>query len=225
MNELLLLAKILAECAFVLFASRLGKHWLVLTVAVNLILVSIMGAKVVTFFGFETNAGNTYYAGVFLAIQLLLERYGKGESWRAVWMGLGAIVFFMVMARFAVYQMTPTYLSQGASDAIRMLFGFIPRIAIASIIAFVAAQFINITLYDALHKKTGQHWLWLRSVAATVSGQAVDSVLFFSIAFLGVLPVGALIGVMLTGFVVKVLIGIVGIAFLYLNRFNISNLA
>jgi len=220
MNESLFLIKILAECAFVLLANRLGKEWVALTIVVNMILVSVLGAKVVTAFGFITNAGNVFYAGVFLAVQLLVERYGRKEGWHAVRLGFGAMVFFLVMSAITQYQAgsASSAHSTDAAAAITTLFGFVPRIALASVTAFLAAQTINIVLYDDMHMRMGRRHLWLRSFMATVAGQLVDSVIFFYLAFSGILPNDLLLETVVVGFLVKTMVGVACIPVLYASR-------
>lgn len=220
MNEAIFLIKVLAEAAFVFLANRLGKEWVILTIAVNLIMVSVLGAKVVTAFGLVTNAGNIFYAGVFLAVQLLVERYGRKEGWRAVRLGFGAMVFFLAMSLLTQLQ-TGAGLSAPSIDAdaaITTLFGFVPRIALASVTAFLAAQVINVMLYDDMHARMGSRHLWLRSFMATVAGQLVDSVIFFQIAFAGILPHDILLETVIVGFLVKTMVGVLCIPVLYASR-------
>jgi len=220
MNEIIFLTKIAAESAFVLLANRLGKEWVVLTIAVNLILISVLGAKVVTAFGLVTNAGNVFYAGVFLAVQLLVERYGRKEGWHAVFTGFGAIVFFLTMSAITQFQVSANLSAPtiDADAAITTLFGFVPRIALASVTAFLAAQTVNVMLYDDMHARMGSRHLWLRSFMATVAGQLVDSVIFFYLAFSGVLPPDLLLEAVVVGFIVKTLIGAMCIPVLYASR-------
>jgi uncharacterized integral membrane protein (TIGR00697 family) len=226
MNETVFLIKILAECAFVMLANRLGKEWVVLTIVVNLILVSVLGAKVVTAFGLVTNAGNVFYAGVFLAIQLLVERYGRKEGWQAVRMGFGAIAFFLVMSSITQFQTSvgTSAPSVGADAAIATLFGFVPRIAFASVTAFLAAQVVNVMVYDDMRQRMGRRHLWLRSFMATVAGQLVDSVIFFYLAFSGVLPPDILLETLIVGFLVKTMVGVLCIPVLYASRPKIQQM-
>ena len=221
MTEAFILLRIAIEAVFLFLAFRLGKFWLFLSVALNLILVSALGSKVVNMFGFVTNAGNVFYASVFVAVQMLVERYGRLEGRRAIWVGLTANVFFMIMTWLTSQLSGPVTPAGGAIDT---LYSLVPRLAVASLAAFVISQNLNIAIYDHFHRKTGQAKLWLRSGAATFVGQLVDSVIFFSVAFLGILPNDVLMEAMVTGFLYKLVLGALGMLFLYRTRIRIQEL-
>ena len=78
-------------------------------------------------------------------------------------------------------------------------------------------QYFAIWLYARIKEKTGHRLLWLRAIVVTLSAQAIDSVLFFSMAFTGTLPSEAVFEILLVGYVIKVLIGTVSIPFMYLS--------
>jgi len=224
MNEVVFLIKVLAEFATVFVANRIGKEWVVATIGVNLILISVLGAKVVAAFGFVTNAGNVFYAGVFLALQVLVERYGRKEAKRAAWLGFWAIGFFLLMSAVTQLQTSADASASSAGAAISALFTFVPRIAFASIVAFLFAQTVNIRIYDDMRMRMGRRHLWARSFMATVAGQLVDSVLFFYLAFAGVLPNDVLVEALVVGFIMKSLIGAASIPVLYATRTKIEQL-
>ncbi len=212
-NELLFLVTALAIFAFVRFCFIQGRRWLQASIVINLILITVFGAKLVTIFGAVTNVGNVFYAMVFFATQLIVEHYGKREARRSILLGASSIVFFI-----AIGQLTVSYegiaASSAANDAMAALFKFTPRLALASITAYVFAQSVNIWVY-AYMRRTYRPQIWIRSASASASGQLIDSVIFFTIAFAGVLPTPILIQSMLTGFAVKFLIGVGSIPFLY----------
>ncbi|HTK60043.1 MAG TPA: queuosine precursor transporter [Candidatus Baltobacteraceae bacterium] len=221
MNEQLFLAKVAVEFLLIYFAYRAGKEWLILTVPVNLILIGVLGAKVIMIFGLTTNATNAIYAAVFLAIQLLVERYGRKEGVRATQVGFAAMVTFAFMAEATQLQIGT---GSPADAAIATLFGLVPRIAGASILAFLAAQLVNVELYDSMRARTGRRYLWVRSFMATVAGQLVDSVLFFFLAFSGTMPPDILLETMIIGFLIKTAVGVLGIPLLYATRPKIEEL-
>ncbi|HEY4522349.1 MAG TPA: hypothetical protein VJH91_01785 [Candidatus Paceibacterota bacterium] len=72
MNETVLIVTALLDLGIVLVAYMLGREWLYVTIVVNLLLISILGAKLVSVFGFSTNSGNVFYAAVFFATVSLL---------------------------------------------------------------------------------------------------------------------------------------------------------
>ena len=216
-NELIFLTTIFLNFVLILFASRRGREYLFATIAVNLVLISIFGAKLVPIFGFVTNTGNVFYAGVFLATHMLIERYGEKEGYRAIRIGALVIFLFLLMAQLT-FDLTGYFETADVNRAIHDLFRNVPRIGIASIFAFIVAQNVNVRVYGYLKNKTHDKKLWFRDNASNILGQLVDSVLFFSIAFGGTIPNEILMQVMFGGFLVKVIVGAVGTPFLYASR-------
>src|ERR1043166_6351775 len=101
-NEWLLVGCAVADLLFIYAALRLGREWLLCSITANLALIVVFGAKLIEIFGLVTNVGNVFYACVFLATHLLLERYGRYEGMKALWLGAGVVAFFTMMTQFAV---------------------------------------------------------------------------------------------------------------------------
>jgi uncharacterized integral membrane protein (TIGR00697 family) len=167
--------------SFVFFAARKGVDWLFGSIIANLFLVGIFGAKLLIIFGYATNAGNVFYACVFLATHFLLELYGSKVAKKTIFYGLIFTVFFLIMSQFT-FQFSGIKTSESVNNAIYTLFVFSPRIFFASVMAYIFAQNINIFLFEWLKTQTKGKTLWLRSNAANILGQLVDSLIFFSIA-------------------------------------------
>lgn len=216
-NESLFIISALADILFVLFAARRKIDWLFGTIVVNLILIGIFGTKLITVFGLTTNAGNVFYACVFLATHFLLERHGKQVGLKTIWYGVSFIFFFAVMSQFAT-RFVGISVTDTANNAILTLFSFSLRITFASVLAYVFAQYVNISIYEWLKGRTQGKFLWLRSNGANIVGQLVDSLLFFTIAFFD-LPGPLLVQTILVGWLVKTLVVSMGTPFLYLDAY------
>ena len=217
-NEIIFVATALIDLSLVVLALRYGVAGLTGLLVANIILVSALGSKIISLFGFVTNVGNVFYACAFFAGIMIAEHYGKKEAYKSVWIGFLSLVLFVVMGEF-----TARYgLSSGLSStdqAIKTLFMAVPRIALGSMTAYLIAQNINIYVFSAVKKKTGMRLIGLRTIAGSLAGQLVDSIVFFSIAFATTLPFKLLIQAMLTGFVVKVSVGVLSVPFLRLSYF------
>lgn len=218
LDELLFIPAILVSFALVLIAFGLGKEWLYSLLVVYLILITVAGARLVSVFGYTTNIGNIFYAMVFLIGQLLVERNRKAEAYKSVWIGFFSIFAFVLMTPFLV-----RYGESGDVPAFGHLdftvFALVPRTALASVLAFVLSQNLNIRVYQAIMQRTGKNFVWLRSACATVSGQLLDSAIFFPFAFLGTVNTTLLFESAAVGFGVKVVVGFLGIAVIYAVRF------
>lgn len=217
-SDSIIFAAAVIDLCVVLLALRLGKEWIYATIGVNLILVSTFGSKLigVTPFDFITNAGNVFYAVVFFAVHVVTEHFGKKAAFASV--GFGA---FITLLYVTMSQMTLNFpgiiQSNEVNEAIRTLFASGARLSLASLIPFVIIQIFNIWLYDALHRKTGFKYLWLRDNATNILGQLCDSLVFFSIAFFAVVPREIFLEILLVGFALKVLVGVMGTPLLYLS--------
>jgi queuosine precursor transporter len=88
--------------------------------------------------------------------------------------------------------------------AFATVFGFVPRIVIASLIAFWAGEFANSFVMSKMKLMTGGKYLWTRTVGSTVVGQGVDTVLVMTLAFAGTAPALTILNVIISGYLAKV---------------------
>src|SRR6185295_8997595 len=131
------------------------------------------------------------------------------------WLGGAATLFFTLIG-----QLTIRYVSVSetavVSNLLQTLFKLTPRIALGSLIAYLFSQTINIEIYSYIQKIKPKK-IWFRSAIANIVGQFFDSIIFFSIAFYGIIPFQTFIDTGFVGFIVKVSIGLLGIPFLYFS--------
>ncbi len=216
MNELDVFFLVLIEFTLILFLWKLGREYLYASIATNLILVSVAGPKLIEIFGYTTNVGNIFYASVFVATYFIIEHCSRKDGERAIGLGAIVVVLFVVMGQLVI-AMSSVPETTGFSAALATIFRTSVRVASASVIAYIIAQSINVGIYATLREK-GVARLWLRVATAGVASQFVDSILFFSIAFLGVLPLAVVVESMLVGFFLKVSITLLSIPLIYVSR-------
>ncbi len=215
-NEVLILLTSIASIVLVLLAWRLDKERLYSAILIFLILIALTGGKIVEFFGHETNTGNIFYASVFLATYFLIERYGKREGIRSIWIGLVGVLLFSILLWLTTLYI-PSASTAVLSAALETAFAPLSRLAFASVLAYIISQTLNVYLYIYLKQKFNGGKLWLRANLANLAAQAVDSVIFFTVAFWGVIAPTNIHDVIITGFVIKVLFMMVASPLLYLN--------
>ncbi len=152
----------------------------------------------------------TFLAGVlFFPISyffgdIFTEVYGYGRDRRVVWAGFGALVFASIMAA-TVVALPPADHWIDKQSAVAAIFGSTPRIIAGSITAFWCGSFVNSFVLAKLKLLTQGRWLWTRTVGSTICGEAVDSAIFYTIAFYGNLPNDVLVALAMTQYVLKVL--------------------
>ena len=152
----------------------------------------------------------TFLAGVlFFPISyffgdVLTEVYGYGRDRRVVWAGFGALVFASIMAA-TVVALPPAAHWVDKQPAIATVFGSTPRIIAGSISAFWCGSFVNSYVLAKLKLLTKGRWLWTRTVGSTMCGEAVDSAIFYTLAFYGAIENADLVTLAVTQYVLKVL--------------------
>jgi uncharacterized integral membrane protein (TIGR00697 family) len=130
------------------------------------------------------------------------EVYGYAASRRAIWLGFFGTALLYVMG--AIVIKLPSAPGWQNQQAFATVFGFIPRILTASLIAFWAGEFANSYTMARMKLITDGRMLWTRTVGSTVVGQAVDTVLVIALTFGGIYPVRTLLNIMATGYALKV---------------------
>jgi queuosine precursor transporter len=144
-------------------------------------------------------AGLAVEAGIFAFLMLVIlssavaELHGRGAANALVRFGflpllLSMALIFLVLALPASPEMDPARLS-----AFDTVLSQSPRLMAAGIIAYGVSQYLNVTLFSALKGRSDGRLLWLRGAVAGVLSQIVDTLLFITIAFYGVFPIGPLL--------------------------------
>ena len=128
-------------------------------------------------------AGILFFPVSYIIGDVLTEVYGYAHARRVIWVGFAATVFMAVMAWVVVaLPPAPDWTNQAAYETI---FGQVPRIVFASMCAFWAGEFVNSYVLARMKVLTEGRHLWMRTIGSTVAGQAVDSLIFYPLAFWG----------------------------------------
>jgi uncharacterized integral membrane protein (TIGR00697 family) len=147
-------------------------------------------------------AGVLFFPLSYIFGDILTEVYGYARDRRVVWAGFVALAFASLMASVIV-ALPPADAWRSHQPAVALIFGNTPRIIAASIIAFWCGSFVNSYVMAKMKLWTNGRWLWTRTVGSTLCGELVDSALFYSIAFYGVMDGRLLETVMLTQYLLK----------------------
>jgi uncharacterized integral membrane protein (TIGR00697 family) len=128
-------------------------------------------------------AGILFFPVSYVLGDILTEVYGYARARRCIWAGFAALLFMALMSWVVVH--LPPAASWKGQDAYEAVFGQVPRIVGASIAAFWAGEFANSFVLARMKIWTEGRMLWTRTIGSTVVGQAVDSLIFYPLAFLG----------------------------------------
>jgi uncharacterized integral membrane protein (TIGR00697 family) len=147
-------------------------------------------------------AGILFFPISYVLGDVLTEVYGYARARRCIWAGFAALLFMAFMA-FVVVALPPASTWHG-QEAYEAVFGQVPRIVFASIVAFWAGEFVNSFVLAKMKIWTRGRHLWTRTIGSTVVGQAVDSLIFYPLAFYGLWDGRTLVVVLLTQWALKV---------------------
>ena len=147
-------------------------------------------------------AGILFFPIAYVIGDVLTEVYGYARARRCIWAGFAALLFMAFMAHVVVaLPPADTWEGQAAYEAV---FGQVPRIVLASIVAFWAGEFANSFVLAKMKIATQGRYLWARTIGSTLVGQGVDSLIFYPLAFWGVWDSETLLVVLLTQWALKV---------------------
>ena len=147
-------------------------------------------------------AGILFFPLSYVIGDVLTEVYGYARARRCIWVGFAGLLFMAVMSWVVVA--LPPHESWGGQDAYESVFGQVPRIVFASIVAFWCGEFVNSYVLARMKIWTEGRLLWTRTIGSTVLGQGVDSLLLYPLAFLGVFETETALKLMATQWVLKV---------------------
>jgi queuosine precursor transporter len=173
------------------------------TAFVVILLVSNLVAQKICMIGpFAISGAILLFPITYIFGDIFTEVYGFAASRRAIWLGFfGTALLYLMGAITIALPAAPGWHHQQAFAAV---FGFIPRILAASLIAFWAGEFANSYTMARLKLVTNGSMLWTRTIGSTIVGQAVDTTLVIVITFAGTAPVSILANMVVTGYALKV---------------------
>ena len=154
-------------------------------------------------------AGVLFFPISYVFGDILTEVYGYARARRVIWAGFGGLAFASFMA-YVVVALPPAPFWKN-QEAYEIAFGQAWRVAGASMIAYFCGEFVNSYVLAKMKIATAGKWLWTRTIGSTIAGEAVDSALFYPLAFYGtgIIPNEQLPKVMAFQFVAKVLVEVV----------------
>ena len=169
-------------------------------------IAGVLGNKQVALGPLAVEAGIFAFLLLVVVSSTVAELHGRSVANRLVILGFipllaSLALTLMVLALPAAEEMNPTVLS-----AFETMMTGTPRIWLGGIVAYGVSTLLNVTIFSKLKRETGK-LIWLRAGVAGVLSQIVDTLIFITIAFYGVFPIGELLlGQMLAKVVLSALV-------------------
>ncbi|MBP9816943.1 MAG: queuosine precursor transporter [Candidatus Pacebacteria bacterium] len=133
---------------------------------------------------------------------VLTEVYGYRAARKVVWSGFAALV--LMSLAYWIIQILPSAAFWENQAAYEVILGAVPRITLASMIAYFCGEFVNSYVLSRMKVWMNGKQLWMRTIASTIAGEGIDTVLFMFVAFAGVLPLAAIFILILSEYAIKV---------------------
>ncbi len=179
-------------------------NWFLLVAALfvtSLIVSNIIAVKLIDVAGMILPAAIVIFPISYILGDVLTEVYGFARARQVIWLGF-LCNFFAVIA-ISVGGLLPAAGFWGGQEAYDLILGAVPRILAASFLAYLVGEFVNAYVLARLKVAMEGRHLWVRTIGSTLAGQLLDSAIFITIAFAGIMPVEVLLGAIVTQWLVK----------------------
>jgi uncharacterized integral membrane protein (TIGR00697 family) len=179
-------------------------QWFVIVVAVFvtcLITANITAVKLVDVFGLILPAGVLVFPISYIAGDVLTEVYGFRRARQVIWLGfLCNLLAVVAIWLGGIMPAAPVWEGQ---EAYERILGYTPRLLVASFLAYLVGEFANSIVLAKMKVATNGRWLWSRTIGSTLVGQGLDSLVFVFVAFVGTIPLIALVSVIVAQWLFK----------------------
>ncbi|MFC2067951.1 queuosine precursor transporter [Chloroflexota bacterium] len=179
-----------------------------------LLVANIITVKLISIGELVVPAGIIAYPLTFLLTDVITELFGRRLTSKVVWVGFGANILMLILVFGS--RLLPPAPSWEAQPAYESILGAVPRIVLASMIAYLVSQHHDVFAFHFWRQKTKSRFLWLRNNASTMVSQILDTGLFITIAFWGTVPARILLNILVGQYIIKLVIAAGDTPFCYL---------
>ena len=154
-------------------------------------IASVLANKIITVFGLFVPAGVLAYSITFICTDVISEIWGRDRANTTILGGFVALLVVLFLVQLSLAWPRAPFWDNDA--AFRSVLGATSRIIVASFIAYLVSQYHDVWAFHFWKRITNDRHLWLRNNLSTAVSQLLDSFIFITIAFYGVMPIGSLI--------------------------------
>ena len=168
----------------------------------TLIISNLSAMKLIAIGPIIADGGALLFPLAYILGDVMTEVYGYKHTRRAIW-----VSFFWLLLMIAVLtavQALPSVAGAPNVAEFNTVFGFVPRIVAASLVAYLVGEFVNSFVLAKMKVRSGGKKLWQRLVASTLLGEAIDTTIFCMVAFYGLITSSQMVNYILVGIVFKV---------------------
>ena len=173
----------------------------------SLFAANTLGIKLMPFiFGTHLSVAVFSFPIVFIMTDIIGEVYGKKMAKNFVLAGVISIILYLLYSFLSAIAPWAKE-SLWAKDSFNQIFGLSARFSIASVAAFMIAEYQDVLSFFFFKQNIGKKYFWLRSNLSNIWSQLLDTVIFMSIAFMGVYPLKTIVLIIIPWWIFKVLMG------------------
>ena len=216
MNIVLGIISIIATFSIVVCMEKMfKKEGLYVWISIATIMANILVCKSIDILGLTASLGNVMFASIFLATDILSEKYDVKDSRKAVMLAIVSQIIFILATTLAVsYIPSKTDLSH---ESKKTLFSINVRVSISSIVMFGASNMLDIYLFEKLKKKFPKR-LWLRNNISTIISNCLENYFFVFFAFVGIYDYSTILSIATTTSILEIIIAICDTPFMYISK-------
>jgi queuosine precursor transporter len=176
-------------------------HVVAMIFVASLLISNTIAIKIISVGGFVLPAGIIVFPISYIFSDVMVELYGFNKTRSVIWWGFICLAGMSLLYYIAA-SLPPAPFWQHQQSFVQF-FGFVPRIALSSFIAYLVGEFLNSIIMSRLKVRTEGRYFGLRAVLSTIVGQGADSLVFNFTAFTGVFPIKDVAFIALSGFILK----------------------
>lgn len=167
---------------------------------------NLMAVKVINILGYSWfDAGTIVFPLAYMLGDVLTEIWGYKVAKKVIYLTFICNIIMTMFTYIGVFMPTPSYLGE-IENAYNTVFTFTPRILIASLVGFLAGELSNAKTMEIIKNITKEKYLFVRTILSSVVGYIFDTGLFVIIAFLGIVPIGDIIIMIVAQYFIKIII-------------------
>ncbi len=216
MNIVLGIISIIATFSIVVCMEKVfKKEGLYVWISIATIMANIFVCKSIDILGLTASLGNVMFASIFLATDILSEKYEVKDSRKAVILAIvSQIIFIMATTLTVSYIPSETDLS---NESMKTLFSINARVSISSIVMFGVSNMLDIYLFEKLKRKFPKQ-LWLRNNVSTIISNCLENYFFVFFAFVGIYDYNTILSIATTTSILEIIIAICDTPFMYISK-------
>ncbi len=153
----------------------------------TLLISNIIAVKLFALGPLVLPAGLVIFPISYLVVDVLTEVYGYARARHVIWLGFGCNLIAVVVIQVAL-ALPPAPFWATNQPAYETILGFTPRLLVASFTAYLVGEFANSAVLAKMKILTRGRYLWTRTIGSTIVGEGLDSAVFITIAFTGIMP-------------------------------------